>query len=325
MKRRGFVGLVSAAIAYPIAQSSAQAQKKLPRVGVLVSASPPHPLEDALRRGLRKLGYVEGENIAFQFRYTDGRSDRAARHATELVSLDVDVIVAHFTPAVKAAMAVTRTIPIVMAPAGAPLQLGFVDNLSRPGGNVTGLSGMDAELGGKRLQLLRELVPNLSVVAVLASTPSTDPYSGPYVADLRAAATQFGVRIEPVLVSDRSEFEAAFAAMARVGAQAVIVQGLFDPHREVLVKLALKHRLAYLSHERATVVAGALAGFSADYLALYERAAYFVDRFLKGAKPADLPVEQPIKFGVVINRRTARELGLNLSSLLLMQADEVFE
>jgi putative ABC transport system substrate-binding protein len=198
MKRRVFVGLVSAGIAYPIAQSSAQAQKKLPRVGVLVSASPPHPLEDALRRGLRKLGYVEGENIAFQFRYTDGRSDRAVKHAAELVSLDVDVIVAHFTPA-------------------------------------------------------------------------------------------------------------------------------FDPHREVLVKLALKHRLAYLSHERATVVAGALAGFSADYLALYERAAYFVDRFLKGAKPADLPVEQPIKFGVVINRRTARELGLNLSSLLLMQADEVFE
>lgn len=177
----------------------------------------------------------------------------------------------------------------------------------------------------KRLQLLREILPNLSVVAVLASTPSTDPYSGPYVADLRSAAAQFGVRVEPFLVSGPDEFEGAFVAMSRAGAQAVIVQGLFDPHRSMLVALALKHRLVYLSHERATVVAGALAGFSADYTVLYERAAYYIDRILKGAKPTDLPVEQPKQFSVLINRKTARELGLKLSPKLLAHADEVLE
>jgi putative ABC transport system substrate-binding protein len=275
---------------------------------------------------LRNLGYTEGQNIALEFRYTGGRGDRAAELAAELVQLGVDMIVAHFTPAVKAAMAATRTIPIVMAPAGAPLQVGFVDNLARPGGNVTGLSGMDAEIGGKRLQLLRDLIPNFSCVGVLASTPTTDPYSGPYVADLRSAAAQLGVRLEPVLVSGPSEFETAFAAMARVGAQAVIVQLLFDPqHRKVLLELAAKHRFAFMSGNQQTAAAGALVSISADYLLLYERAASFVDKIIKGAKPGDLPVEQPTKFLVVVNAKTARELGLSLSPLLVAQADEVIE
>jgi putative tryptophan/tyrosine transport system substrate-binding protein len=177
-KRREFFTLLGGAVAWPLA-ARAQQTGKLPLIGVLVSASPPHPFADAFWHGLHALGYSEGQNIKVEFRYTDGRSDRAEEFADELVRQPVDVIVAHFTPAVRAALGATRTIPIVMAPAGAPLQSGFVESLARPGGNVTGLSAMDAEIGGKRLQLLRELIPGLERVAVLASTPSTDPFSGP--------------------------------------------------------------------------------------------------------------------------------------------------
>jgi putative ABC transport system substrate-binding protein len=184
---------------------------------------------------------------------------------------------------------------------------------------------MDAEIGGKRLQLLRELIPNLACVAVLASTTTTNPYSGPFVEDLRLAATRAGLRLEPILVSDPNEFESAFAAMAKAKAQAVIVQELFDPHRAILLKLAAKYRLAYMSGTRETTVAGGLVSFSANWLALYERAAFYVDMILKGAKPATLPVEQPTKFQTVINMKTAQALGLTVSPSLLAQVDEVIE
>jgi len=287
----------------------------------LVSASPPHPFADAFRRGLQPLGYVEGENLAIEWRYTGGRSDRAAALAAELVKLDVDVIVAHFTPAVRAAMVATQTIPIVMAPAGVPVQSGFVDSLARPGGNVTGLSGMDAELGGKRLQLLREFIPNLARVAVLASSVSTDPFSRPFVDDMQSA----GIRLVPVLVNDPKDFENAFTAMAKAEAQAVIVQGLFDPHRAIILELAAKHRLPIMSPNRATVAAGGLISYSAKYAALYERAALYVGKILKGAKAADLPVEQPTTFELVVNLKTAETLGFTPSPSLLAQADEVIE
>jgi ABC-type uncharacterized transport system substrate-binding protein len=325
MRRRDFIGAFAVILLGVNGRTLAQTPKKLPSVGVLVSASPPHPFADILRRSLRSLGYTEGQNIALEVRYTEGRADRAAELAAELVRLRVDVIIAHFTPAVRAAMAATRTIPIVMAPAGAPLELGFVDNLARPGGNVTGLSGMDAEIGGKRLELLRELVPNLACVAVLGSTPATDPYSGPYVADLRSAAAKVGVRLEPILVSGPHEFAAAFATMTAAGAQAVVVQPLFDPHRNVLLELAAKHRLAYMSDSPQTAKAGALVSISADVLTLYERVAPYVDKIIKGARAGDLPVEQPEKFKVVVNIKTARELGLSPSPLLLARADEVIE
>jgi len=185
--RRVFTGVLAATLLGAPGRAFPQTSEKLPRIGVLVSATPPHPFADAFRRGLRPLGYVEGENIAIEWRYTEGQSDRAAALARELVQLGVDVIVAHFTPAVRAAMVATQTIPIVMAPAGAPVQSGFVDSLAHPGGNVTGLSAMDAELGGKRLQLLREVIPNLARVAALASSVSTDPFSRPFVDDMQAA------------------------------------------------------------------------------------------------------------------------------------------
>ena len=325
MKRREFITLVGgAAVVWPVA-ARAQQPRKLPLIGVLVSASPPHPFADAFWRGLHALGYSEGQNIKVQFRYTDGRSDRAEEYAEEFVRLGVDVIVAHFVPAVEAAMGATRTIPIVMAPHGAPLQLGAIGSLARPGGNVTGLSAMDAEIGGKRLQLLRELIPNLGCVAVLATTATTARYSGPFVEDLRSAAGRAGIRFEPILIGGPSELRTAFAAMAKAEAQAVIVQPFFDPHRVILIELAAKYRLAYLSGSREVTAAGGLVSMAANYPELYERAAFYVDKILKGAKPADLPVEQPTKFDVTLNMKTAKALGLTISPTLLAQIDEVFE
>jgi ABC-type uncharacterized transport system substrate-binding protein len=324
LRRREFIGMLGGAVAWPLAVR-AQQPGKLPLVGVLVSASPPHPFADTFRRGLQALGYSEGHNIALEFRYSGGRSDLAGEIATEFVRLGVPVIVAHFTPAVRAAMGVTQTIPIVMAPAGAPLQSGFIDSLARPGGNVTGLSAMEAELGGRRLQLLRDLIPNLARVAVLASTTAIDPFSGPFVENLRLAATRTGLQLEPVLVSSANELESAFAAMAQANAQAVIIQPLFDPHRTILIEFATKHRLTLMSSSRETVTAGGVISFSADFLALYERAAPYVDKIIKGAKPANLPVEQPTKFQMVLNMKAARALGLMVSPALLAQADEVIE
>jgi putative tryptophan/tyrosine transport system substrate-binding protein len=325
MRRREFLGVVgSAAAALPLA-ARAEQPGKLPVVGVLVSASPSHPFANHFTRGLQPLGYSEGINIILELRYSSGRSDRAAEIAQEFVRRRVDVIVAHFTPAVRAAMGATQTIPIVMAPAGAPLQSGFIDSLARPGGNVTGLSAMEAELGSKRLQLLGELIPNLARVAVLASTTVIDPFSGPFVENVRLAATRKGVQLEPFLVSGAGEFETAFATMAKAKAQAVIIQPLFDPDRVILLELASKHRLALMSNSWDTAAAGGVMSFSADFPALYERAALYVDKIIKGTKPADLPVEQPTKFLTVLNAKAARSLGLTISPTLLAQADEVIE
>jgi len=323
MRRREFITFLGGAAAWPLA-ANAQQPGKIPRVGVLVGASPPFPFADALRRGLQTLGYSEDRNIALEFRYTMGRSDRATELAAELVRLPVHVIVSHWTQATRATIEATKTIPIVMV-VGAPLQSGFVDSLARPGGNATGLSGMDAELGSKRLQLLRDVMPNLARVAVLGTAPTTNPYSGPFVEDLRLAAGKAGLRLESMLVSGPDEFESAFAEMAKAGAQAVIVQEHYDPYREILLKLAAKHRLAYMSGTRDTTVAGGLVSISANWPALYERAAYYIDKIIKGAKPADLPVEQPTKFQTALNLRTAQMLGLTLSPSVLAQIDEVIE
>jgi putative tryptophan/tyrosine transport system substrate-binding protein len=319
MKRREFILFGGAMAAWPLA-ASGQQPKKLPRVGVLVGASPPFPFADAFRQGLHTLGYLEDQNIVLEFRYTMGQSDHATELAAELVRLGVDVIVTHWTQATRA----TKTIPIVMI-VGAPLQSGFVDNLARPSGNATGLSGMDAELGGKRLQLLRDIMPSLGCVAVLGTTPATNPYSEPFVQDLRLAAAKVGVRLEPVLIGGPDEFESAFVEMTRASAQAVIVQEHYDRYRAILLKLAAKYRLAYMSGTRDTTVAGGLVSISANWPALYERAAIYVDKLLKGAKPADLPIEQPTKFQTVLNMRTAQMLGLAISPSLLAQIDEVIE
>ena len=302
----------------------AQQPAKMPRVGVLVSASSPHPFANAFWRGLHALGYSEGRNIKVEFRYTDARSDRAEEYAEELVRLNVDVIVAHYAIGTAAAMAATRTIPIVMVH-GAPLQLGAINSLARPGGNVTGLSAMDAEIGGKRVQLLRELIPNLSRIAVLATTPTTSSFGPPFVEDLRLAATSAGLGFEPILIGGPSEFRSAFAEMSKANAQAVVVQAFFDPYRGTLIDLASKYRLPYMSGNKEVTAAGGLVSMAANWSQLYERAAFYVDKILKGAKPGDLPVEQPTKFDVTLNMKTAQALGLTISPTLLAQIDEVIE
>jgi putative ABC transport system substrate-binding protein len=328
MRRRDFISFFGSSVAWLLCTrrpAFSQQAGSVPHVGVLVSASEPHPFADALRRGLERLGYTEGRNIALEVRYTQGRSDRAAELAAELVRSGVAVIVAHFTPAVRAAMAATKTIPIVMAPAGAPLQSGFVKSLAEPGGNVTGLSGMDAELGGKRIQLLRELIPNLTCVGVLATTPTTDPFSQPFVADIQAAAATAKLRASPVLIGGPSEFEEAFSIMAKDGAQAVIVQGFFGPYAKTILQVANKYRIAYMSTDRSAVAQGGLVSMSANFPVLYEQAATYVDRILKGASPAILPVEQPSKFQVTVNNKTAQAFGLSIAPSLLAQIDEIID
>lgn len=326
-RRRFFLLLSSSAVWLLSARGHAVSQPaaKVPRIGVLVSASEPHPFADALRHGLQNLGYSEGRNITLDVRYTQGRSDLAAQFAAELVRSDVAVIVAHFTPAVRAAMAATKTIPIVMAPAGAPLQSGFIKSLYEPGGNVTGLSAMDAELGGKRIQLLSDLIPKLACVGVLATTPTTDPFSRPFVADIQAAGSALNVRVVPVLIGGPSELEEASSVLAKEGAQAVIVQGFFGPYSKRIAQLATSHRIGYMSTDRSAVVDGGLASMSANFPLLYEHAAVYVDKLLKGANPASLPVEQPSKFQVTVNSKTAQALGLSLSPIFLAQVDEVIE
>jgi putative ABC transport system substrate-binding protein len=324
LKRREFVTLLGGgALAWPFA-AGAQQPAKVPLVGVLVSASPPHPFADAFWRGLHALGYSQHRNIKVEFRYTDGRSDRAEEIAEEFVRVGVNVIVAHYAIGTTAAMAATRTIPIVMVH-GSPLQLGAINNLARPGGNVTGLSAMDAEIGGKRVQLLRELIPNLSRIAVLATTATTSPFGPPFVEDLRLAATSVGLKFEPILIGGPSEFRSAFAGMGKANVQAVIVQAFFDPYRGTLIDLASKYRLPYMSGNREVTAAGGLVSMAANWSQLYERAAFYVDKILKGAKPGDLPVEQPTKFDVTLNMKTAQALGLTISPTLLAQIDEVLE
>ena len=321
MRRRTFIRTLGAALCWPNA-AGAQPRNRPTLVGVLVAESAPHPFPEAFRAGMRDLGYVEGRTVTIEWRYADALFKRAVEQATELVGRGVDTIVAHHTPAVKAAMTVTKTIPIVMAPAGAPLQTGLVASLARPGGNVTGLSSMEAELGSKRLEQLRSLIPGLKRVALLGS--KSDPFTRPFVEDFKNAAGQFGLHLQPVLVDGASEFDEAFATMAATAAQAVVIQPLFQPQTPAIVKLALKHRLAMMSSYRDATKDGGLISFSADHTDYFRRAATFVDRILKGAKPADLPVEQPTKFELVVNLATARALGLSIPQSFLFRADEVF-
>jgi putative tryptophan/tyrosine transport system substrate-binding protein len=323
MRRRNFIALLGgAAAAWPLA-ARAQQLGKMPRVGVLVSLSAPHPFTEAFRSGMRDLGYIEDRNVAIEWRYANAQFSRAVELAAELVRLQVEVIAAYHTPAVKAAMNATRTIPIVMSPAGAPLEMALVESLARPGGNVTGLSNMEAELGGKRLGLLREAIPGLARVAVLAA--KTDPFTAPFVKDLQSGASGVGLQLHPVMANAPGEFEDAFAAMSAAGDQTVIIQPNFLPQTAAIVALAAKHRLPILSSYRDTTRAGGLISYSADHAAQFRRAATFVDKILKGAKPAELPVEQPTKFELVINLKTANALDIVVPPTLLARADEVIE
>jgi len=315
MDRRTFlVGTGAVILAAPVA-AEAEQQRAMPHIGVLVAESAPHPFTEAFRSGMRELGYVEGRSIAIDWRYADALYTRAVELATELVRLKVDVIAAHHTPAIKASMSVTSTIPIVMSPAGAPLQVGLVKSLAQPGGNVTGLSSMEAELGSKRLELLVGIIPALRRVAVLGA--KTDPFTAPYVQDFQTAATRIGLQLHPVLVDSTREFDGAFEEISKMGAQALVIQPLFQPHTRKVVELAGKYHLAVMSSYSDTTQAGGLISYSADHADYFRRAAIFVDKILKGAKPADLQL--------VINLKTAKAFGLTIPPPLLGRADEVIQ
>ncbi|MFL5032046.1 MAG: ABC transporter substrate-binding protein [Xanthobacteraceae bacterium] len=317
MRRREFIALIAGAAVTSI--FAAHAQQRVRRIGVLLLGGPEFmgPYRDALR----DLGYVEGKNIQLEVRSADGQANRLPAVAAELVRSKVDVIVASLTPAVIAAKNATRDVPIVMAPAGDPVATGLIANLARPGANVTGLSATGAELSSKNLELIREIVPTARRVAVLGNY--SDPFTKPYREQIQKGAQSMRLDVQSIVVRGADELDSAFAAMARERADAVVVQGSLPIER--IVALALKHRLPAVSHQKFVAQSGALASYSASIAERGREIAAYVDKILKGAKPADLPVQQPTKFELVINLKTARALGLEIPPTLLARADEVIE
>ena len=300
---------------------------KVPRIGILWSFSPiiASPFADAFRQGLGGLGYVEGQNIALEERWADGRYERLPDLAADLVRLNVDVLVTVATPATQAAQQATKTIPIVMTLVSDPVQSGLVVNLARPGGNATGLSFMHPELSRKRLELLKEILPKIARVAVL-SNPS-NPNTPPLMRETEAAARAMRVQLQVVEVRDSTQLDGAFAAMIRDRAGALVVtpDSVFLDQRRRIVDLAAKSRLPAMYPWREPVDAGGLMAYGASGPDILRRAAVYVDKIVKGAKPGDLPVEQPAKFELVINLKTAKALGLKIPPAVLARADQVIE
>ena len=325
----GFVVTLTLSLLVVPRTAEAQQATKVHRIGRLSSGSPtePNPALEAFRQGLRELGYIEGQNIVIEYRYAEGRDDRLADLAAELVRLKMDVIVAGGSPAIRAAQHATHTIPIVMAAPPDAVAEGFVASLARPGGNITGLSWLGAELPGKRLEILKETVPQSARIAVLANPASRA--SEPQLHNLTVAARALGLQLHVVEVRSADELDTAFAAMTRAGVDAVIALEdavLLNGHRgRVVADLAAKSRLPMMYGWREWVVAGCLMSYGPSLPDMWRRAAIYVDKILKGAKPADLPVEQPIKFELVLNLKTAKALGITMPPSLLVLADEVIQ
>jgi putative ABC transport system substrate-binding protein len=298
----------------------------MPRLGYLSLAAKPSPRDEAFVQGLRDLGWIDGQNITIEYRWAGSKTESLPALAEELVNLKVDIIVAPTTPAVNAAKNATKTIPIVMGPNADPVGMGFVASLARPGGNITGMSSIAPELAGKRLGLLRELLPKLSRVAFLAYGP--DPAHKLFVKEAQEAAQTFKIRFQPLVLAGVEEIEGAFAAMKKERAGALIVQPLFTlvlGQGSRIAELAAKNRIPTISDGAQFAEAGGLMLYGPDQLALYRRAASFVDKILKGRKPADLPVEQPMKFDFVINLQTAKKIGLNIPQSVLFRATKVIK
>ena len=308
----------------PLAADAQQAGKvaRIGYVGVSSASAVPHA-DEAFRHGLRDLGYVEGQNIAIEYRWAEGQLDRLPDLAAELVRLKVDVIVASSTPTALAAKNATRTIPIVFVTAGDPVGSGLVAGIARPGGNITGLSLLAPEIVAKQLQLLKEAVPQASRVAVL-SNPA-NPYTALMVKETEAAARSLGMWVQLLGVRGADAFDSAFSAVTKGRASALFV--LFDPflfaHRTRIAEFANKNRLPAMYPHREYAETGGLMAYGADIRDNFRRAATYVHKILTGTKPADLPVEQPTKFELVINLKTAKALGLTIPQSVLIRADEV--
>jgi len=319
VRRREFISLLGGmAATWPLPLRAQQ--PKLPRIGVLILANP-EPFWSEFREGLRAHGYIERQNIQFEFRSADGKSNLLRGLADELVRLKVDMIVASQTPAVTAARQATSEIPIVMAAAGDPVGTGLISSLARPGGNITGLSGTSSETGAKLLEIIRDMLPSTRRVAILAN--ASDPFTKPFLEQIERGGQTLGIAIQAILVRGVEEFDAAFAAMAKERADAVIVQPSLP--RKAALDLALKYGLPPIAPIRLFPSEGGLMSYSGNQTDQFRRAAYYIDRILKGAKPADLPVQNPVKYELVINRKTAKALGLEVPPMLLARADEVIE
>ena len=294
------------------------------RIGfLLVAWSPESKMVQAFREGLRDAGYVEGRDVVVELRYANGDYDRVPQLAADLVQSKVDVIVVDSTPATRGAMRATSTIPIVMTNIADPVGSGLVANLAHPGGNVTGLSTLMVDLSAKRLELLKETIPRLTRVAVLWNTNAS--YSPKMIDALKAAAPALSIELKFVGVRTPKEIDPAVWAVSRAHAQAlyVIDDSLFEAHRAALVKLASKVRLPTMNASRSYPDDGGLMSYGASYGDLFRRSAGYVDKILKGAKPADLPIEQPTKFELVINLKTAKALGITIPDSIVLRADEV--
>jgi putative tryptophan/tyrosine transport system substrate-binding protein len=306
--------------------ASAQQPTKVPRIGYLSgsSLSTDAARVAAFQHGLRDLGYVEGKNIVIEWRSGEGKLDRNVAHAAELVRLKVDVIVAAGGTEIRAARKATATVPIVMIRGGDPIGSGFVASLARPGGNITGLATLRPELSGKRLELLKETVPKLSRVAVFASSGFAE--YALVLREIEIAAGPLGIKLQSLDIQSPKDFESAFQAAAKGRADAVLfrVRGpVLSPHRTEVAALAVKSRLPAIYETAEEVDAGGLMSYGVNDNDLYRRAATYVDKILKGRKPADLPVEQPTKFELIINLQAAKQISLTIPPNVLVRADRV--
>jgi len=318
------VGLLSGCGVVP---AWSQQPRRVPRLGVLSlgSAADPSASFDAFRQGLSELGYVEGQNLGIEYRFVEGSPDRLPELAAELVRIPVDVIVARGTPPILAAKNATGSIPILFGAANDPVGAGFVASLASPGGNVTGSSALTYQLGGKRLELLKEAVPGVSHVAVLAH--QDDQSLAPSLSVLRDAAAKLGVELRVQVVRDPNDLDPAFEEAMSQHADALLTAPgpIILSYHPRIVELAAAHRLPAMYHLRDFVAAGGLLAYGANAVELWRRLATYVDRILKGAKPADLPVEQPTKFDFFINLKAAQALGLTIPQAVLQQATEIIQ
>ena len=327
MKRREFFALAGSAMApWPLA-ARAQQPAKIHRIGILETVSPSLNVKnlDALRRGLRELGYVESRNYILEYRSADGHGERFPALADELVRLHVDLIVTRGTPAAQAAKNATETIPVVMAAIGEPLGIGVVASLARPGGNVTGFSAFVTELAGKRVELAKELWPGSSTVGLLNNMGN--PVVPPQWEATKEAAKVLGVEAVLLDIRSRDDIPRAFetANAQHVDTLLVGIEVLIQENRQLITDLAAKHRLPAIYASKEFVDVGGLMTYGVSYPDLYFRSATFIDKIFRGAKPGDLPVEQPTKLELIVNLKTAKALGVDVPPTLLTRADEVIE
>jgi putative tryptophan/tyrosine transport system substrate-binding protein len=321
MDRRTFIGAIAGGLLAAPHAASAQQAGKVYRIGILETIPASHNAAklDALRKGLRDLGYVEGRNLIIEYRSADGRAERFPDLASELVGLKVDLIVTRGTPAAKAVKSATGTIPVVMAAMGEPLAV--VATLAHPEGNITGLTTFSIELTGKRVEVIKELVPNLSRVALLQNM--SNPVAPPEWEETKTAARSLGLQAELLDVRSQGDLSRAFELAVRQHVEALVIgiDGLTQMYQQTIVDSVARNRLPAIYPDRAFVDGGGLIAYAVNYPDLYFRAAGLIGKIFKGAKPADLPIEQPTKFDLVINLKTAKSLGLTIPQSLRVQAE----